>query len=386
MSGASGKPRVCFVLPTLTPGGTERQLLYLLEGLRHTHDCSVVCTRAAGAWGGAARSAGAQLTELHTRGGWDPRIRGRARAAFRALRPDVVQTFLFGLELPAVRAARDAGVPVVVSCRRELAAWVKPRHVRAQLRANAMVDCIVANSVAVARFAAEQEGTDPASVRVIHNGIDGEAFAKKAARGLARAELAVPAGRRVVGMLANFSPVKDHALFVAAAAILIRRRRDIQFLLVGSGPRRGAIERTVCKDAMQGHFTFASTEHDAAGFLGAMDVCVLTSHREGFPNAILEAMALGRPVVAAAVGGVPELIEDGTSGVLVSSRAPEDFAYAIERCLDDRAFAAALGDSARERVRRSFSAERMVGSYRALYAELLRAKTGGAVPCAASAE
>ncbi|MBM3290105.1 MAG: glycosyltransferase family 4 protein, partial [Candidatus Hydrogenedentes bacterium] len=124
---------------------------------------------------------------------------------------------------------------------------------------------------------------------------------------------------------------------------------------------------------------------DAASFLAAMDVCVLTSQREGFPNAVLEAMALARPVVAAAVGGVPELIEDGVSGLLVSARAPSDFAAAIERCLDDANLARALGERARDRVRAEFAIGRMVNAHCALYDELL-ARAAGVGPCAASAE
>lgn len=379
------RPRVCFVLPALGPGGTERQLLYLLEGLRATHECTVVCTRTAGAWAGAARERGAAVRALDTRGGWDPRIRGRARALLRTLRPHIVQTFLFGLELPVVRAARDVEAPVVVSGRRELAAWMKPRHVRAQRAANLLVDGIVANSHAVAAFAAEQEGVPLERIRVIPNGIDAGALAAGADPAAVRARLGIPADRAVVGMLANFSPVKDHALFLAAAAILIRRRSDIHFLLVGSGPMREAIGDAVRKGPMQDHFAIDATETDAASYLAAMDVCALTSHREGFPNAVLEAMALGRPVVATAVGGIPELIEDSASGLLVASRDPAELAAAFERCIDDAPWARALGAAARERACAHFSAARMVQSYRALYAELLaQANENG--PCAASAE
>ena len=136
---------------------------------------------------------------------------------------------------------------------------------------------------------------------------------------------------------------------------------------------------------MQEQFTITSSTTGSAALLNAMDVCVLTSLREGFPNAVLEAMTLGRPVVAAAVGGVPELVDDGANGLLVSTRKPADFATAIHRLLDDKAFAAALGERARERVRREFSIDRMVQSYRALYAELLT-RAGDATLCAASAE
>ena len=377
MSAAIERTRVCFVLPSLAPGGTERQLLYLLEGLRETHACSVICTRSGGDWAGDARAAGAQLFALNTWGGWDPRIGGRARKIFRAVRPHIVQTFLFGFDSPVNRAARGAGVPVVISSRRELAAWMKPRHVRAQRRANALVDCIVANSQAVARFAARQEGLDAAAIRVIYNGVGAETSASRPVPIETRSGQHVPPGKLVVGMAANFSPVKDHSLFLATAKLLIQRRPDIHFLLVGRGPMQNQFEHAVRAAGMQEDFTITSATSDAAELMRAMDVCVLTSKREGSPNVVLEAMALGRPVVAAAVGGVPEIIEDGANGLLVSTRDPNDYAEAVLRCLDDRAWAEAIGACARERVQRAFSLDRMVESYRALYAELV-ARAGGA--------
>jgi glycosyltransferase involved in cell wall biosynthesis len=359
------------VLPSLEAGGTERQLLYLLKGLQESHECSVICTRTGGAWADAARANGARVHELNTWGGRDLRIRGRARTVFQIERPHIVHTFLFGLDLATNRAARDAGVPIVVAGRRELAAWMKPRHVRAQQKANELVDCIVANSEAVADFAAHQEELCRDKIRVIYNGIDAQSFAAKSNPARMRATLRIPDGNRVIGMLANFSPVKDHALFVAAAAVLMQRRQNNHFVLAGSGPLRNEIERDIREKGMQDSFTIASPLDDVASFLGALDVCVLTSQREGFPNAVLEAMALGRPIVAATVGGIPELIEDGVSGLLVASREPSDFANTIARCLDDQPMAKALGIQAQRRVQSEFSVDRMVKGYRALYAELL---------------
>lgn len=365
------KTRICFVIPSLAPGGAERQLLYLIGGLRTTHDCSVICTRDEGAWAGAARDAGAIVHTLHTLGGWDLRIQPRAARIFRAERPQIVHTFLFGLDYAVSRAARHAGVPVLISSRRELAAWMRPRHIRAQRKANALVDCIVANSNAVADFTAQQEEADRNAFRVIHNGIDTRSFQPKRDREEIRKQFGIAPNKKVVGMVANFSAVKDHPLFLAMATLLIARRDDIHFLLLGSGPNREPIEAAIRAETMQQYFSMAATEDDAASFIAAMDVCVQTSLREGFPNAVMEAMALARPVVAANVGGVPELIEDGVSGMLVPSRQPEDFAAVVLRCLDDGAFAARLGLAAHERICSLFTVTRMVDSYRALYDEML---------------
>jgi len=364
----SDKPRVCYFIPTLNPGGTERQLLYLIEGLRDTHECTVVCTREAGAWSDRARDCGAQVFELRTLGGWDFRIGWRARNLIEKHRWDIVHTFLSGFDLPVNRASRALGVPVVISSRRELAAWMKPRHLQKQRAANAYVDVVVANSHAVARYAAETEGLDPSRVRVIHNGIDVEAFTRDSGT---PDDISIPAGRKIVGMVANFSPVKDHALFLGMAEALLKSRVDIHFLLVGSGLLQRQAVAAIHRCGMQEAFTIASTLDNVAGYLARMDVCVSTSQREGFPNAILEAMAMGRPVVAAGVGGIPELIEDGRSGLLVATREPAHFVAAVTRVLDDADLATRLGAAAHERVCGAFSTAAMVDAHRSLYAAFL---------------
>jgi glycosyltransferase involved in cell wall biosynthesis len=223
----------------------------------------------------------------------------------------------------------------------------------------------------VADFSAQQEEADRNAFRVVYNGIDTGAFRPKREHEMVRKQFCIAPGKKIIGMIANFSAVKDHPLFLAMATLLIAQRDDIHFLLLGSGPNREQIESTIRAENMGPFFTIAATEDDAASFIAAMDVCVHTSLREGFPNAVMEAMTLARPVVAANVGGVPELIEDGTNGVLVSSRQAEEFAAAVLTCLDDGAFAARIGTAARERISSQFTVARMVDSYRALYDEML---------------
>jgi glycosyltransferase involved in cell wall biosynthesis len=372
MSAADRPPRrICYVIPSLNAGGTERQLGYLLKGLVGDHELTVVCTRTAGDFAGEIRRLGVVVRELPGWGGWDFSIRRRIRHVFRAHRPDILHTFLFGFDLPVNRAARETGVPVLISGRRELAEWMKARHLRMQRMANRYVDCVVANSNTVADFAREREGVDPELVRVIHNGVDADSFVSQTDATMLRQRYNVPEKRHVVGMVANFSPVKDHDLFLSIAGELARRRSDLHFLLVGTGPLRNAFTQKVYARNWQDRFTITSAVVELADLYALMDVCVLCSKREGFPNALIEAMAAGKPVVAAAVGGIPELVEDGVTGRLVGTRDPRAFADAIAGLLEDAGERMRLAAHARAYVREHLTVERMVSAHRALYTELL---------------
>ncbi|GMV92292.1 MAG: hypothetical protein AMXMBFR82_20700 [Candidatus Hydrogenedentota bacterium] len=363
--------RVCYVIPTLQVGGTERQLLALMKGLIRDHELTVVCTREAGALVGDARRIGVYVHELNGGGGWDFTMRRRIRHIFRSHRPDVVHTFMFGFDLAANRAARETGVPVVISSRRQLATWKKPRHVRIQRKANQLVDCIVANSNAVAEFAAAQEGLDLDRYRVIPNGIDADAFVSAADLHQVRLRFKIPFHTQVVGIVANFSPVKDHAFFLAIAEELMRRRADVHFLLVGSGPLRDEVMNRVRKQGWTDRFTRVAAIEEVPDLYKVMSVSVLCSQVEGFPNAVIESMAAGRPVVAAAVGGIPEVIEDGVTGRLVQTRTATAFADAIEQVLDREKESAAMAARAAVYVRNTLNMDRMVDAYRNLYREML---------------
>lgn len=366
--------RLCYVIPSLGVGGTERQLLQLVRGLANDFEVSVICTRIEGALAGDVRRAGAKLRLIPAAAGWDFRFRKRLRQYLRTHKPDVLHSFLFGFDYFANRAARDARVPVVLSSRRQLATWKKPRHVWLQKRANRLVDAIVANSQAVAEFAAKQEHARPNLFRVIPNGIRPEDFMAAPNTRVLRLRYNIPFHRHVVGIVANFSPVKDHELFVAAAYDLLRRRADVHFLMVGDGPRVATIEKLIKKGGAPDCFTRVSTLTDLPDLYALIDVPVLCSRVEGLPNALLESMALGKPVVAAAVGGICELIRDTDTGRLVKTRNPAAFADAIGALLDNPEAAREMGTRAAAEVQRRYSVHAMVDAYRRLYAELLAAR------------
>lgn len=363
--------RICFVIPTLALGGSERQLVQLMHGLASDFEMTVICTGQEGPLAVDARRLGAKVYALEAESGWNLTLRRRIRRIFRSHRPDIVHALLFGFDYPAVRAARETGVPVVVSGRRQLAHWKKPRHIRLQRRANHYVDCIVANCEAAAEFAAEQEGAGRSRYIVINNGIEADAYVSDADPDETRLRLGIPPARLVVGIVANFSPVKDHALFLEIAGALMKLRDDVHFLMVGGGPLHKDIMRTVRQRGWADRFTRYTADDDVAELYAIMAVMVHCSKSEGSPNAVLEAMAAGRPVVAAAVGGIPELIEHGQSGVLIDSRDPAEFAGAVERLLTNSDEATIMGQMAAAAVRRNFTLTKMVQTYHDLYVKLL---------------
>ena len=368
-------PRVAFVVPTMSVGGTEVQVLRLIKGLRDDFEVTLICMREGGALIGDARRAGAYVRMLYGRGGWDFRVEWKLRRVLYSHTPHIIHSFLFGFDLWANRAARHAGIPVIVSSRRELATWKKRRHLMMQRWANRHVDTIVANSAAAADFAAKQEGMPRDRYQVIHNGIPAEDYVSRIDNRQLRKRYRIAPGMKVIGMVANFSPVKDHALFVKMAELLLKKDKDLRFIFVGTGPLLEQVHNMIEKRGIRTHFDRIITVSEMADVLAVFDVAVLCSKVEGFPNAIMEAMAAGRPVVAADVGGIRELVRDGETGRLIASRDPHDWAAAVSGLLENPGEAAAMALRASEWVRREFSVERMVQNYRDLYYTLLRGKS-----------
>ncbi len=363
--------RISFVIPTMEPGGTERQLLLLMEGLAEEFDLTLICTREEGALFEAARKFAAHTHVLRHSSGWDFQLKGKLRPIFREERPDVVQSFLFGFDYWAAAAARREGVPVVITTRRELAEWQQARHLWLVRKASVIADVIVANSHAVASYAAEHEDEAESRYRVIYNGLHVRDFESQDPVA-ARTRFGIPLGVPVVGMAANFTEIKDHNLFLFASNRV--GIPNAHYFMLGKGPSRESIERGMGNSLGPERVHVRHTLDEMPLAYAAMDVCVLTSKMEGAPNVLIEAMAAARPIVAPAVGGIPEIVVHGETGLLESFREPVFFAEKIRLLLDDPELRTRMGAAGRARVRTHFSVERMVGEYKALYHELLDAK------------
>jgi glycosyltransferase involved in cell wall biosynthesis len=187
-------------------------------------------------------------------------------------------------------------------------------------------------------------------------------------------EFGIPQDHRLVVHVANLTPKKRHEDLLRAARIVVDRNPQTSFLLVGQGPLESDIQAQARQLNLQNNVVFAGFRTDAPRIIAAADVFVLPSQYEGLPIAMLEAMALGRPVVASRVGGVPQVIADGVDGFLVDPLKPDQVADKVLALLQDSRLRQSFSTNAVKKVRGHFSVERMVASTEAVYAGVLADK------------
>lgn len=202
-------------------------------------------------------------------------------------------------------------------------------------------------------------------------GLDLARFLDRTPPGGLRRELDVPDGVPLVGIVARLVPIKAHEVFLQAARLLVARRGECRFVIVGDGERRQSLEQQVDELGLRHRTVFLGWRGDLDRILPDLDVVALTSRNEGLPVALIEAMAAGRPVVATRVGGVPDLVTDGTTGLLVPMDDAPAVAAAIDRVLTDPSLGASLGRAGRARVYPALSADRLVDDVDRLYQALL---------------
>jgi glycosyltransferase involved in cell wall biosynthesis len=303
---------------------------------------------------------------------------GRLVAALRRDRPDVVHGFLFHGYVLGALAGRWAGAPVVVASRRSLGNFKKgkPHYRLGEQVVNRLTDLVIANSEAVRADSLRREGLPPERVIVIHNGLEPGRFARPPEADLRR-HLGLDKAPVVVGVVANFIPYKGHRFFLDAWAEVVARTPEAVALLVGDGAGRREIEARAAALGLGGSLRFLGSRLDVPEILGVVDILVHPSLEEGFCNAILEAMAAGKPVVATAVGGNPEAVVEGETGLLVPPGDGPALAEAIGWLLDRPEQAGAFGHAGRRRVVERFELSRMVTQYEAVYDRLLAAKARG---------
>ncbi|MEW6245962.1 MAG: glycosyltransferase family 4 protein [Nitrospirota bacterium] len=230
-----------------------------------------------------------------------------------------------------------------------------------------LADRVIVNSHAVGRrFAWAETG----KVRCIHNGVDTARFAPRPAPKDLRKRLGVAEGEPVVASVGRFVPYKGYDDLLDAAALVRTVRPDTHWVLVGDGELQRELEAQSRRLNLGPWVHFTGWLDDVRDVLALCDVFVLPSRGEHFGRVLIEAMAMGKPVVATDGGGVPEIVRHGETGLLVPSGRPPALARVILTLLDDPAYAASLGAAGRERVEREFSLSRHVTQVERLYGEL----------------
>ena len=294
----------------------------------------------------------------------------RMASMIRSQRIAIVHSFMFKSAIAGVLAGRLGGARVILTSRRDLGYFYTPRQLAVLRLLNRMTTRITANSEAARLVAARMEQIDASRIDVLHNGVDMQAFGNDTGE-----EPAVPVPRdaKVVGIVANYRPVKDLPLFLKAAAVAAKEMPDAVFLLVGAGTLEGELKELARSSGIAGRTIFTCGRGAVPPYLRRMCIGCLSSESEGLSNSILEYMAAGLPVVATDTGGNGELIEDGRTGFLVRERTPEAFAAPILRLLRDDGMRTRFGQAGLERCRRMFDVSVAVENTQTYYEKLVSA-------------
>jgi glycosyltransferase involved in cell wall biosynthesis len=259
----------------------------------------------------------------------------------------------------------------VVTSRLNIGYWYTP-GLKLQFRLlNLATDHIMANSHEAKRIAVDTEKIDENRISVVYQGVDMNVFRPGIGDPKTCEELGIAPELRVVGMVANLRPVKDVPLFLRAAAIVAQKFTDVAFLLVGSGELYDELKQLAQNLGIADRVFFTQGEGKVIDYLSRMSIGCLTSHSEGFSNAVMEYMATALPVVATAVGGNKEAIADGETGYLVYDRTPEAFAEPLLRLLENEPLRQQMGERGFQRCAENFEIGKTIRSLEDFYSSLV---------------
>lgn len=294
----------------------------------------------------------------------------------RDRRPHIVHTHTTTAGGLGRLAAKIAGVPVVVHTYHGhvMSGYLSAPQVWALTTAERVLarwtDALVSVSAAARdELLALHIGRSP-QWNVIPLGFDLAAFRRDLSHEKARELLGLPGDGPLIGIVGRLVSIKDHQTFIDAAALIARNHPSATFVVAGDGELRGALEARA-QTALGERIKFLGWVTDLPALYAALDLVVLTSRNEGMPVALIEASAAGLPVVATRVGGVPEVVGDGITGLLVPPGNAGAVAEAVSSLLNDPGLACSMGAEARRRAGEQFSADRLVDDIVNLYTDLL---------------
>jgi len=307
---------------------------------------------------------------------------------FRRWQPDIVETHTAKAGTVGRIAARLAGVPVRVHVfhGHVFHSYFSPAKTRVFLEIERALARI---STRIVVLGDEQRreilgygiGT-PEKVVSIPLGFELAPFLEAERwRGALRAELGLPADPEqapIVGIVGRLFPIKAHEVFLAAATQILAELPNTHFVIVGGGEREAELQSLGSQPPLAGHLHFLGWRTDAPRIYADMDLFALTSHNEGMPVTIIEAMAAARPVVATNVGGVPNLVQDGQTGLLVPPRDPAAVARACVALLNDPVRRRAMGEAGRKAVGSRLDISTLVQTMTRFYDQLAPVPVRGA--------
>jgi glycosyltransferase involved in cell wall biosynthesis len=380
------RPIIAHVLHRLDRAGAEVLAAGLARGLCDRYKFVFFCLDGLGTLGQELAGEGFVVESLDRRPGLDRALARKLHARLAHHRVDLIHAhqytpFFYSAlsrgvfkrrvgsgpaDLPILFTEHGRHVPDTTSLKRRLANKLLLQR----------GDRITAVSRAVKNALIQNEGLPSERIGVVYNGIDPGPEPTDDDRTNARTALSIAPDRAVAMQVARFHPVKDHATALRTWSIVHRELPDALLVFVGDGPERASLEAMVARLGLEDATLFAGARDDAADLIHASDLCLLTSLSEGLSVTLLEAMAAAKPIVATDVGGNPEAVQQGQTGLLAPSRDPEALAGCITGLLQNAPYAnLTLGRAGRTRLLANFTAERMHDAYAQHYESMTRDST-----------
>jgi glycosyltransferase involved in cell wall biosynthesis len=375
-----GRVRVVEVLATGTNGGAQEHVYSLVTRLdRECYDVRVV-SLSHGSSVRRLQKAGIDVTVIDEP---DDRLAVRMLADELApFQPEIVHNHMYRAEVVGTRAALLLGEK---GCRRPaIISTVHSSRVRCSedrqtlRRLTPLMDRLIVVSKAIDHKIRE-EGRAVAPISLIYNGVDLQRYNHQQPCCTLHEEYLIPADAQIVGVVARLEAEKGHRTLLEAWPLVLAEVPSARLLIIGEGSERDSLEAQVASLGIEDRVVFTGRREDVPAVTAALDVAVLPSYREAQGLSVLEAMALGRPVIASRVGGIPEMIEDGVSGLLVEPHDCDALAAGIVRLLADHPLADMIAHRGHELVHDRFCIELMVHSISDLYDQAaleLRASEG----------
>lgn len=364
------KTRILHVIPNFGPGGAERLLVNLLEAFDHARFEVEAVSLYPESGTILEKEIGEKRFKVHflnKHRGLDLRMFPQLCRLFRGFRPHVVHTHRYALRytlLPALLRRVPLQIHTVHSVAQKEVDRFGRLVQQIAFRSSQVIPVSISSQVSSTVRALYGYGVH---TPVIYNGIPIAEFVFAQEKNGAGSE------RHVVLLnVGRFAAPKNHLLLIQAFALAVKDYPAMQLRLVGDGGLRPVVEKSVAEMGLEEKVLFLGMRDDVPGLLAGSDLFVLSSDYEGVPLAVLEAMATGKPVVSTAVGGIPELVEEGITGCLVPPRDPQALAQRILHLAGDPLLRQCMGKAARERALRRFDIARTAREYEALYLELLK--------------
>jgi glycosyltransferase involved in cell wall biosynthesis len=365
-----GRVRVVEVMATGTNGGAQEHVFSLVTRLNpECYDVRIV-SLSHGSSVRRLQKAGFDVTVVDDTDD-DHAVRSLAEA-LSYFRPEIVHNHMYRAEVVGTRAAYVLGEK---GCRRPaVISTIHSSRIRCAedrlilRRLTPLMDRLIVVSKAIEQKI-HDEGRDGAPVSLIYNGVDLDRYNHQQPCCTLHDDYSIPESSPIVGVVARLEAEKGHRTLIDAWPRVLAVHPEAWLLIVGEGSERNALEEQAEGLGISAGVVFAGRREDVPAVTAALDVSVLPSYREAQGLSVLEAMALSRPVVASRVGGIPEMIEDGVSGLLVPPNDPPALASAINRLLSDHPFADMMARRGHDVVHERFCIELMVNSVETIYDE-----------------